>query len=156
MVNGRELTCFDFPSEATEYTVNIDASGNVKCRRLDGSYLLDHIRQCGEFKCTECLYSYCEDSHIGRLFECRHPQTLRNKGMNDEDTIMRGCACFWFEPMAKAGERVALRNADIMDSFRELAEYARDKTECTVLRDSADENRLRRILTKLQKNGVNI
>lgn len=156
VVNGRELTCFDFPPEATEYTVNVDADGNVKCRRLDGSYLLEHLRQCGEFKCTECLYSYCEDAHVGRLFDCRHPQTLRNKGMKDEDAVMRGCACFWFEPMAKAGERVALRNAEIMDSFRELMSYARDKTESTWARESLDEKRLERITNDLLRNGVNI
>ena len=74
-------------------------------------FLLEHLRQCGEFKCTECLYSLCVNTDLGEMYDCKYPGTLMNKGYKDRADVMRGCACPWFEPMAKAGQYVARRNA---------------------------------------------
>ena len=42
-------------------------------------YLLEHFRRCGEFKCIECLYSLCEETRLGKMYDCKYPGTLRHK-----------------------------------------------------------------------------
>lgn len=117
-------------------------------------FLLEHLRQCGEFKCTECLYSLAVDSELGWLYDCKHPGTLLHKGYKDRADVMRGCACFWFEPMAKAGQYVAHRNAEQRRVWREILEYAERHTNWTATGDSNDEKQLARLRKELQELGV--
>lgn len=122
--------------------------------KTEHEYLLEHFRQCGEFKCTECLYSLCEETHLGKMYDCKYPGTLRHKYHKDEDEIMRSTACCWFEPMAHAGEYVALRNAKQRDVWRKVLEYAERHTNWTATGESNDERQLERYKRELRELGV--
>lgn len=117
-------------------------------------YLLEHLRTCGEYKCTECLYSLRVETHLGDMYDCKHPGTLRHKGHKDRADVMRGSACCWFEPMAHAGEYVARRNADQRDVWRKVLDYAERHTEWTPTGESNDERQLARLKSELRDLGV--
>jgi hypothetical protein len=119
-------------------------------------FLLEHMRTCGAFKCFECIYCKREETHLGAMFKCVHDGVLVHCGMKDEQDLMRGCACFWFEPRRTAGQAVALRQADIMDAIRRLYEYAYDHTKHTVNGNGKDEQRLARICDEFFKAGVRL
>jgi len=88
-------------------------------------FLLNHFRQSGVFKCFECLYCRRIDyGKLGNYYKCVHDGVAVNCFEKAEWDVMRGCACFWFEPKGKAGEAVACRQARIADAIRELADFA--------------------------------
>lgn len=119
-------------------------------------FLLEHMRSCGVFKCFECIYCKREDTHLGATFKCVHDGVAVHCAMKDEQDLMRGCACFWFEPRGTAGQAVARRQAQIMDAIRSLYEYADDHTEHTVNGNGKDERNLAYICNEFFKAGVRL
>ena len=129
---------------------------NKRIRHESNEYLLEHFRQSGVFKCFECIYSKREETHLGNMYKCVHDGVLLHCGTKDEADIMRGCACFWFEPRAKAGEAVAQRQAAIMERVRDLLEFAYLQTPITYDGHTNEERRLERIRRDLQDLGVRL
>lgn len=123
-------------------------------RHEQREYLLEHFRRCGEFKCAECLYSLCEDSIYGKLYDCKYPGTLRHKALKDQGQVMHSTACCWFEPMAHAGEHVAERNARQLEVWRKVLDYAWAHTHVTERHETIDEKRLLALQKELSDLGV--
>ena len=73
------------------------------------AYLLEIIRNCGLFKCTDCLYALWKDRGLGMEYKCCHPRTLPNSAWNDLETAMRGSACDVFEPSGEAKHHLVER-----------------------------------------------
>ena len=123
----------------------------------ENDYLLEHFRQSGVFKCYECIYSKREQTHLGDQYKCVHDGVLVHCATKDEADIMRGCACFWFEPRAKAGECVAHRQAAIMAEVRIFADFAYSQIPHNYPpNETAQEKQLRRICKNLQNLGVRL
>lgn len=114
----------------------------TKEQREYNEYLLEIIRNCGLFKCTDCLYALWEDRGYGMEYKCNAPHTLPHSAWNDLETAMRGSACFAFEPSGEAKHHLVERMAKTRDAVNELWKYASDKTEWTPMRETADERRL--------------
>lgn len=117
-------------------------------------YLLEHFRRCGEFKCTECLYSLYAETSNGKMYDCKYPGTLRHKFLKDQDQVMHSSACCWFEPMAHAGEYAAQRNAKQREIWRKVLDYAWAHTHVTERHDTIDEKRLIALQKELSDLGV--
>ena len=118
------------------------------------SYLLEIIRNCGLFKCTDCLYALWEDRGYGMEYKCCAPHTIQHSAWNDLETAMRGSACFAFEPSAQAKHNVVERMTKTQDAVNELWKYARDKTEWTLMRGTADERRLMGAMHVIEREGM--
>lgn len=117
-------------------------SGATKEQLEYNAYLLDVIRRCGLFKCTDCIFALWEDRQHGMEFKCCHPRTLYNSAWNDLDTAMRGSACDVFEPSRSAVSNVVDRMVETQEAVAALEEYAWRHTNRTQLQDSNDETRL--------------
>lgn len=106
------------------------------------AYLLEIIRNCGLFKCTDCLYALWEDRGYGMEYKCCAPHTVLHSAWNDLDHAMRGSACFAFEPSAQAKRNVVERMVKTQEAVAALMDYAWRHTERSVMRSTADEKRL--------------
>lgn len=118
------------------------------------AYLLEIIRDCGLFKCTDCLYALWEDRGQGMEYKCCGPHAATHCAWNDLETAMRGSACFAFEPSAQAKRNVVERMTKTRDAVNELWKYARDKTEWTPTRETADERRLIGAMYVIEREGM--
>lgn len=126
----------------------------TKEQREYNGYLLEIIRNCGLFKCTDCLYALWEDRGLGLDYKCGHPRTLPGSAWNDLDTAMRGSACDVFEPAANAARNVVGRMVKTQEAVAALEDYAWRHTESTVMRDSADEKRLNSICRAIDEQRM--
>ncbi len=119
-------------------------------------YLLKHFRQSGVFKCFECLYcKRIDKGDIGNYYKCVHDGVAVSSFEKDEWDVMRGCACSRFEPKGYAGEAVALRQAKISETIRELADFANGFLPNNYPANwTADEKRFNRILEHLREQGI--
>jgi hypothetical protein len=118
------------------------------------AYLLEIIRNCGFFKCTDCIYALWEDRGHGMEYKCCAPHTLPHSAWNDLETAMRGSACFAFEPSGQAKHNVVERMVKTQEAVAALEDYSWRHTERTVMRDSADEVRLGRICKEIGEQGM--
>lgn len=118
------------------------------------AYLLEIIRNCGLFKCTDCIYARWEDRGYGMEYKCCHPRTLPHSAWNDLETAMRGSACDVFEPSGEAKRHLVERMTKTQDAVNELWKYARDKTEWTPMRGTADERRLMGAMHVIEREGM--
>ena len=116
--------------------------------------LLGIMRNCGVFKCTECLYALWQDRGYGKEFKCCHPRTVPNSAWNDLDAAMFGSACDVFEPMPSATAQVAERMSETSRAVRQLIEYAWAHTHRTPMLDSIDEKRLLNIIKEIDEQGM--
>lgn len=119
-------------------------------------YLLEHFRKSSVFKCLECIYCQREKTRLGNMYKCVHDGVLANCGVKDENEIMRGCACFWFEPRGSAGEAVARRKAKILDVVRTLYDFANRQIKHTETGESTVEKQLAHIRSELLTLGVRL
>lgn len=118
------------------------------------AYLLEIIRNCGLFKCTDCIHARWADRGCGMEYKCCAPHTLPNSGWNDLDHAMRGSACFAFEPSTNAKRNLVERVSKTNDAVNELWKYARDKTEWTPTQETADERRLMGAMHAIEREGM--
>lgn len=118
------------------------------------AYLLEIIRNCGLFKCTDCLYALWEDRGHGMEYKCCASHTVLNSAWNDIDHAMRGSACFAFEPSAQAKHNVVSRMVKTQEAVAALMDYAWRHTEHSVMRDTADERRLDGICKAIDEQGM--
>jgi hypothetical protein len=118
------------------------------------AYLLEIIRSCGLFKCTDCIYARWEDRGYGMEYKCCHPRTLPHSAWNDLETAMRGSACDAFEPSGESKRHLVERMTKTQDAVNELWKYARDKTEWTPMRETADERRLMGAMHVIEREGM--
>lgn len=117
-------------------------------------YLLEILRNCGLFKCTECLYALWEDRGFGMEYKCCHPRTLPHSAWNDLDTAMRGCACYAFEPSAQAKHNLVERMTVTSEAVRKLIDYAWRHTDRTGLGNSPDEAYLGKLIREIDGQGM--
>ena len=117
-------------------------------------YLLEIIRNCGLFKCTDCLYALWEDRGYGMEYKCCAPHTVLHSAWNDFDHAMRGSACFAFEPSAQAKHNVVKRMVKTQEAVAALMDYAWRHTERSVMRNAADEKRLDGIVKAIDEQGM--
>lgn len=122
----------------------------------ENEYLLEHFRHSGVFKCFECIYCKREETYLGTEYKCVHDGVLLHCASKREIDIMRGCACFWFEPRANAGQYVALRQAAIMEQVRKLADFANRQIPHTPDANTQQEKQYRRIADELWRLGVRL
>lgn len=118
------------------------------------AHLLEIIRNCGLFKCTDCLYARWEDRGHGMEYRCCAPHTLPHSAWNDLDTAMRGSACFAFEPSGRAKHNVVERMVKTQEAVAALEDYAWRHTDSTIMRDSADEKRLNAICMAIDEQRM--
>lgn len=118
------------------------------------AYLLEIIRNCGLFKCTDCLYALWENRGYGLEYKCRAPHTVPNSAWNGLDHAMRGSACFAFEPSAQAKRNVVERMVKTQEAVAALEDYAWRHTERSIMRDTADEKRLDGIVKAIDEQGM--
>ena len=118
------------------------------------AYLLEIIRNCGLFKCTDCIYALWEDRGHGMEYKCCAPHTVLNSAWNDLDHAVRGSACFAFEPSAQAKGNVVKRMVKTQKAVAALPDYAWRHTERSVMRDTADERRLDGICKAIDGQGM--
>ena len=118
------------------------------------AYLLEIIRNCGLFKCTDCLYALLEDRGYGMEYKCCAPHTVLNSAWNDLDHAMRGSACFAFEPSGEAKHHLVERMVKTQEAVAALEEYAWRHTERSAMHDTADERRLSDICKAIDEQGM--
>lgn len=118
------------------------------------AYLLEIIRNCGLFKCTDCLYAFWEDRGYGMEYKCCAPHTVPNSAWNDLDHAMRGSACFAFEPSGEAKHHLVERMVKTQEAVAALKDYAWRHTERSVMCDTADERRLDGIVKAIDEQGM--
>lgn len=123
-------------------------------QRQANEYLLEQMRRCGLFKCTDCLYALWEDRGLGMEYRCRHPRTLPNCAWNDHEHAMSGSACDVFEPNASACENVVMRMSATSKAVSDLIAYAWSHTKTTVTGESRDEIRLAEIRASISGQGM--
>lgn len=116
-------------------------------------HLLENFRQSGVFKCFECIYCLPEREETGTgystAYRCIHDGVAVHSFGKDESTIMQGCACFWFEPMGKAGEAVARRQAGLYDALRTLLDFTWQQIPHSA---SGYENQLEKRYYEIRRN----
>lgn len=118
------------------------------------AYLLEIIRNCGLFKCTDCLYALWEDRGYGMEYKCCGRHTVPSIALNDLDHAMRGSASFAFEPSAQAKHNVVRRMVKTQEAVAALMDYAWRHTERFVMCSTADERRLDGICKAIDEQGM--
>lgn len=118
------------------------------------SYLLEIIRSCGLFKCTDCLYALWENRGYGMEYKCCAPHTVLHSAWKDLDMAMRGSACFAFEPSAQAKSNVVERMTKTQEAVAALEDYAWRHTERSIMCNTADEKRLDGICKSIDEQGM--
>lgn len=118
------------------------------------SYLLEIIRNCGLFKCTDCLYALWDNRGHGMEYKCCAPHTVLHSAWNDLDVAMRGSACFAFEPSAQAKSNVVERMTKTQEAVAALEDYAWRHTERSIMCNTADEKRLDGICKSIDEQGM--
>ena len=120
----------------------------------ENARLLEIIRNCGLFKCTDCLYALWEDQGYGLEYKCCAPHTVLHSAWNDLDHAMRGSACFAFEPSGEAKHHLVERMVKTQEAVAALKDYAWRHTERSVMCDTADERRLSGICKTINEQGM--
>lgn len=112
-------------------------------------YLLEIMRNCGMFKCTDCLYALWEDRSYGMEYKCCHPRTLPHSAWRDLDTAMFGSACDAFEPSEEAKGHLVERMVKTSKAVEHLADFAWRHSESEL-----DNEWLRKTCRDIDEQGM--